>query len=114
MPAFDRLPADELRLLAEEVWRLHRDGVRQHFIDLLRSEGEAIDETEVAQFVDLRPHPANPSARRSLDLPIPTRWREAGNCIFNRIASRATETTAAAPATSPCSTIDGVRRHPAT
>ncbi len=60
MPAFDRLPADELRLLAEEVWRLHRDGVRQHFIDLLRSEGEAIDETEVAQFVDLRTAPGEP------------------------------------------------------
>jgi mono/diheme cytochrome c family protein len=60
MPAFDRLPADELRLLAEEVWRLHRDGVRQHFIDLVRSEGEAIHETEVAQFVDLRTAPGEP------------------------------------------------------
>jgi mono/diheme cytochrome c family protein len=57
MPAFDRLPPDQRRLLAEEVRRLHRNGVRQQYLDLLRNEGETIDEKEVAEFVDLRTAP---------------------------------------------------------
>lgn len=60
MPAFDRLPADERRLIVEEVRRLHRDGVRQHFLELMHGEGEDVDEAEVAEFVDLRTAPGEP------------------------------------------------------
>ncbi|MHC4398642.1 MAG: c-type cytochrome [Planctomycetota bacterium] len=51
MPSFDSLSNDQRRLLAGEVLRLNRNGVRQ-FVDMLRSKGEEIDEKEGEEIVD--------------------------------------------------------------
>ena len=53
MPAFDNLSADQRMLLAREVRRLNREGVREQFIAALESEGEEVDEDEVRDVVEL-------------------------------------------------------------
>ena len=53
MPAFDKLSENHLRMLADEVLRLNREGVREQFIDTLKNEGEPIDESDVQQVVEL-------------------------------------------------------------
>ena len=53
MRSFENLSEDERKLLAEEVLRLNREGIREQFIDALKSEGEEIDEEEVRQVVEL-------------------------------------------------------------
>lgn len=52
MPAFEDLSEQQHRLLAQEVLRLHREGMRTRFIEMLASEGEEIDEGEVSQVVE--------------------------------------------------------------
>ncbi|HUT88860.1 MAG TPA: c-type cytochrome [Thermoguttaceae bacterium] len=53
MRAFDNLSEDQRKLLAEEVLRLNREGIREQFVGVLKSEGEEIDEDDVRQVVDL-------------------------------------------------------------
>jgi mono/diheme cytochrome c family protein len=51
MPPFENLSDDQHELVAQEVVRLHREGVRDHFIDVMEKEGEEIDEEDVRQVV---------------------------------------------------------------
>ncbi len=53
MRSFENLSEDQRKLLAEEVLRLNREGVRERFIHALTDEGEEIDESEVRQVVEL-------------------------------------------------------------
>jgi cytochrome c/tetratricopeptide (TPR) repeat protein len=59
MPAYDNLDDDELRLLAEEVRRLRREGLREQFVDDLKRYGEEVDEDEVEESVDLLASPGD-------------------------------------------------------
>lgn len=52
MRSFKDLGEERRRLLAEEVLRLNREGIRSQMIGLLRAEGEEIDEDEVRQVVE--------------------------------------------------------------
>ncbi len=52
MPSFDNLSEDQRKLLAREVLRLNREGVREQFINAMRDEEEEIDEEEVNQVVE--------------------------------------------------------------
>ncbi len=65
MLAFDKLSDREVRLLAEETLRINREGVRQQFVDLLRGEGEEIDD-EISEMVELRTTPGDPVAVPSI------------------------------------------------
>ncbi len=51
MPPFENLNDDQHELVAQEVVRIHREGVRDHFVDVMRKEGEEIDEEDVRQVV---------------------------------------------------------------
>lgn len=51
MRSFENLSDDQRKLLAQEVLRLNRDGIRGQFVNMLISEGEGIDEDEVRQVV---------------------------------------------------------------
>jgi mono/diheme cytochrome c family protein len=53
MQAFDNLSEDQRRLLAEEVRRMNREGIREQFTRVLRDEGEEIDDEEVREVVEL-------------------------------------------------------------
>lgn len=53
MRSFENLTLDQRKLLVKEVTRLNREGIREQFVDLLRSEGEEIDEDEVRRTVEL-------------------------------------------------------------
>lgn len=57
MPAFEDLSDEQHRLVAQEVLRLHREGVRSRFIEMLRDEGEEIDEDDVRHVVENRTAP---------------------------------------------------------
>ena len=59
MRAFDQLSENQLQLLAEEVLRIRREGVRDWYVALLRAEEEEIDEQDVEEVVDLRSLPGN-------------------------------------------------------
>lgn len=59
MRPFDDLSQNQLRLLAEEVLRLRRHGVRDRYVALLRAEDEEIDEQDVQQVVDLHSLPGD-------------------------------------------------------
>ena len=52
MPSYDNLDDDQLRLLAEEVHRLRREGLRERLVNLLKFEEEEVDEQEVEESVD--------------------------------------------------------------
>lgn len=52
MRSFENLSRDEQKLLAQEVRRLNRDGLREQCIDALTNEGEEIDADEVREIVD--------------------------------------------------------------
>jgi len=51
MPPYEDLSEDERKLLAQEMLRLRREGVREQYVKMLRDEGEEIDEDEVRQVV---------------------------------------------------------------
>jgi mono/diheme cytochrome c family protein len=57
MPSNDALNDDELRLLAEEVRRLHRAGLRQRLVNELQLDGDEVSEDEVEESVDLLTSP---------------------------------------------------------
>ena len=59
MGAFDQLSENQVQLLAEEVRRLRREGLRDWYLALLRAEEEEIDEEDVREVVDLRSLPGN-------------------------------------------------------
>lgn len=59
MPAYDDLEEDELRLLAEEVHRLRREGLRERLIHVLELQGEEVIEDDVEESVDLLTSPGN-------------------------------------------------------
>ncbi len=59
MRAFDKLSEDQRMLLAQEVRRLNRVGVGEHFIDTLLKNREEIDENEVRAVVKLCTTPAD-------------------------------------------------------
>ena len=53
MRAFDQLAESELDLLAEEILRMRREGVRDRYVTLLAEEEEEIDEEDVREVIDL-------------------------------------------------------------
>jgi mono/diheme cytochrome c family protein len=57
MRAFDHLSEQQLQLLAEEVVRIRREGVRDWYVALLQADDEQIDEEDVQEVVDLRSLP---------------------------------------------------------
>ena len=59
MRAFDDLSENQLQRLAEEVFRLRREGVRDWYLALLRADEEEIDEEDVREVVDLRSVPGD-------------------------------------------------------
>jgi len=59
MRAFDNLNEDQRMLLAQEVRRLNRLGIGEHFIDTLLKEGEEIDEDEVREILKFRTTPGD-------------------------------------------------------
>lgn len=60
MPTYADLNNDELRLLSEEAHRLHREGLRQRLLGVLKSQGEEVVESEVQKSVDLLTAPGEP------------------------------------------------------
>ncbi len=52
MPSFQELPEADRKLLAQEVLRLRRDGLRDQIARALRQEGEEVDEADVRQAVE--------------------------------------------------------------
>lgn len=65
MRAFDHLAEAQLQLLAEEVMRMRREGVRERYIALLEAEEEEIDEEDVQEVVELHCLPGDV-------IPVPT------------------------------------------
>ncbi len=51
MQVFDQLTDDQRRQLAQEVLRLNQEGIRSQMLELLKAEGEEVDEQEVRQVV---------------------------------------------------------------
>jgi len=60
MRSFENLTLQERKLLAEEVTRLNREGIREQFADVLRRDGEELDEDEIRQTVELCTVPGEP------------------------------------------------------
>ncbi len=60
MRAFDELPSEQIRILAEETLRLRREGVRERFVAELKREGDDIDEDEVCEVVEFATTPGEP------------------------------------------------------
>ena len=52
MRSYDELSEDQRNLLAQEVLRQHREGVRDQYVNMLRREGEVVDEAEVREVVE--------------------------------------------------------------
>jgi mono/diheme cytochrome c family protein len=52
MRSYEELSEDERKLLAQEVLRQHREGIRDQFIAMLGREGEEADEAEVREVVE--------------------------------------------------------------
>lgn len=71
MKPLEDLPEADRRLLAQEVLRLRREGIRDEITKALRDEGEEIDEAEVRQAVT---HATAPGER----VQTPARWPAAG------------------------------------
>jgi mono/diheme cytochrome c family protein len=79
MRAFDHLSENQRQLLAAEVLRIHREGVRDGYVALLRAEEEQIDEQHVQAVVNLRSLPGDSvrvPAIGPADPPAVTRGRE--------------------------------------
>jgi mono/diheme cytochrome c family protein/Flp pilus assembly protein TadD len=57
MPSYDDLTDDELRLLAEEVHRLRREGLHERLVSVLELQGEEVFEDDVRESVDLLTSP---------------------------------------------------------
>ncbi len=57
MPAYDTLSEKQITLLAREVLRLHRNGLRDQFTTLLAQMGEEPDEEEIDDFIYARTTP---------------------------------------------------------
>ena len=60
MAPLEDLRDDERRILAEEVLRLRREGVREQFIRAMLREGEEIDDDEVREVVEFGTTPGEP------------------------------------------------------
>jgi len=58
MPSFQDLNENQRKLLVRDMLRLQREGIREQFINVLRDEGEEIDENEVRQVVEQCTTPA--------------------------------------------------------
>lgn len=54
MPLYDKLSKEQITLLAREVLRLHRDGMRDQFSAMMESIGEEVDQEEADDFVQSR------------------------------------------------------------
>jgi len=52
MQSFENLSEIQRKLLAQEVLRLYRDGFQERFVNMLRDQGEGIDEDEVRQVIE--------------------------------------------------------------
>ncbi|MBC8877261.1 MAG: hypothetical protein H8E44_48150 [Planctomycetes bacterium] len=52
MTSFEDLSQDAQRLLAQEVLRLRREGIREEYVAMLKEEGEEIDEHDVQAVVE--------------------------------------------------------------
>jgi mono/diheme cytochrome c family protein len=61
MRPFDDLSFEQRELLAQEVLRLSRDGLREELIDALNKEGEEIDPDEVREAVEFCTTPGQPA-----------------------------------------------------
>ncbi len=60
MPSYGDLDDDELRLVAEEVHRLRREGLRERLVDVLKLQGEEVVEDDVEKSVDVLTSPGEP------------------------------------------------------
>jgi mono/diheme cytochrome c family protein/Flp pilus assembly protein TadD len=80
MQPFEQLPAADRRLLAEEVLRLRREGIREQMTAALRREGEEIDESDVRQAVQRATTPGK-------QVPLPARWPDPGQAALRGKAS---------------------------
>jgi mono/diheme cytochrome c family protein/Tfp pilus assembly protein PilF len=60
MPSFDKREDNELRLLAEEVFRLRREGVRERLVEVLKRQGEDVVEDDVERSVNVLTSPGEP------------------------------------------------------
>ncbi len=63
MPSYASLDENELRLLADEVHRMRREGLPQRFVTMMESQGEAVGEDEmeeVEEAVELLTAPGDP------------------------------------------------------
>jgi tetratricopeptide (TPR) repeat protein len=59
MLSYDDLDDDELRLLADEVHRLRREGLRQRLVNVLELQEEEVSEDDVEESVDLLTSPGD-------------------------------------------------------
>ena len=57
MRSFDNLSKNQRQLLAREVFRLCREGIRDRYVKMLRNEEEEIDEDDVQEVVETRTLP---------------------------------------------------------
>jgi mono/diheme cytochrome c family protein len=72
MAAYDTLSDDELRLLAEEVYRLRREGLRERLVHVLTLQGEEVDEDDLQATVDLLSSPGEPIVVPNIGPPEPS------------------------------------------
>ena len=82
MQPFRDLPKPDRRLLAQEVLRLRREGVRDQIIAAFRQEGEEVDDADLRQAVE---RSATPGER----VRVPSRWPNPGQAVAKGKASYA-------------------------
>jgi tetratricopeptide (TPR) repeat protein len=57
MPSNKQLSRDERRLLATEVLRMYKEGLRRDFVERQREQGEEVSDEEIREFVERRTAP---------------------------------------------------------
>jgi mono/diheme cytochrome c family protein len=83
MRSFEDLSEAERKLLAQEVLRLNREGVREQFVRALESEGEQVDEEEIREVVALCTTPGEAVPIPPMGLPAPQRIASGKQAYFN-------------------------------
>ena len=114
MPSFKDLSETDRELLAQEVLRLRREGVREQVLRALRQEGEEGDEAEVRRTVQTCTTPAE-------RVRVPQNWPDsaqapcaAKRASYRSVARNATAKTGAVLPARPCLTIKASPPEPAT
>lgn len=85
MPAFPQLPAADRLQLAEEVLRIHRDGLKQRYQDVARADGDELSDGEASTLVDERFDQAAPVEVPSLPPATPEAIAR-GAKLFRKLA----------------------------